>query len=134
MQQAGATPCSQLCSWTCPVCCTLHLTISSHQRISLHAAQKRPTMHQSQQKQQRLQPNIHQSLPCSFAVCRMLLGLPPARYVVMAHYEAKLRQLLETANDMDGSLPLEYEITTLEVRQLMDPAPEGHPVRPPGFM
>jgi hypothetical protein len=47
----------------------------------------------------------------------MLLRLPPARYVVMSHYEAKLRQLLETANDMDGSLPLEYEITTLEVQQ-----------------
>jgi hypothetical protein len=26
-----------------------------------------------------------------------------------------MKQLLETANDMDGSLPLEYEITTLEV-------------------
>jgi hypothetical protein len=50
----------------------------------------------------------------------MLLGLPPARYVVMAHYEAKLRQLLETANDMDGSLPLEYEIATLEVQQLLN--------------
>jgi hypothetical protein len=45
----------------------------------------------------------------------MLLGLPPARYVVLPHYESKMKQLLETANDMDGSLPLEYEITTLEV-------------------
>lgn len=48
-------------------------------------------------------------------VCRMLLGLPPARYVVLPQYEAKLKQLLETANDMDAGLPLEYEITTLEV-------------------
>ena len=48
--------------------------------------------------------------------CRMLLGLPPARYVVLPQYEAKLKQLLETANDMDAGLPLEYEITTLEVR------------------
>jgi hypothetical protein len=47
----------------------------------------------------------------------MLLGLPPARYVVLPHYEPKLKTLLETANDMDGSLPLEYEVTTLEVRQ-----------------
>lgn len=46
----------------------------------------------------------------------MLLGLPPARYVVLPQYEAKLKQLLETANDMDAGLPLEYEITTLEVR------------------
>lgn len=45
----------------------------------------------------------------------MLLGLPPAKYVVMPHYEAKLKQLLETANDMDAGLPLEYEITTLQV-------------------
>lgn len=48
----------------------------------------------------------------------MLLGLPPARYVVLPHYEAKLKQLLETANDMDAGLPLEYEITTLEVSLL----------------
>jgi hypothetical protein len=45
----------------------------------------------------------------------MLLGLPPAKYVVMPDYEAKLKQLLETANDMDAGLPLEYEITTLQV-------------------
>lgn len=45
----------------------------------------------------------------------MLLGLPPARYVVLPHYESKLKQLLSTANDMDAGLPLEYEVTTLEV-------------------
>lgn len=49
---------------------------------------------------------------------RMLLGLPPARYVVLPQYEPKLKSLLETANDMDGSLPLEYEVTTLQVRRL----------------
>lgn len=45
----------------------------------------------------------------------MLLGLPPPRYVVLPHYEPKLKQLLETANDMDAGLPLEYEVTTLQV-------------------
>ena len=45
----------------------------------------------------------------------MLLGLPPARYVVLPHYESKLKQLLETANDVDAGLPLEYEVTTLQV-------------------
>lgn len=63
-------------------------------------------------------------LPFCVCVCltmcgrRMLLGLPPARYVVLPQYEPKLKSLLETANDMDGSLPLEYEVTTLEVRRL----------------
>jgi len=45
----------------------------------------------------------------------MLLGLPPARYVVLPHYQDKLKQLLETANDVDAGLPLEYEVTVLEV-------------------
>lgn len=42
--------------------------------------------------------------------------MPPARYVVLPHYEAKLKQLLEVANDVDGGLPLEYEVTCLQVR------------------
>lgn len=53
---------------------------------------------------------------CAAGGCRMLLGLQPARYVVPAHYEDKLRKLLEVTSDMDGGLPLEYDITPLTVR------------------
>jgi hypothetical protein len=46
----------------------------------------------------------------------MLLGLQPARYVVHPHYEDKLRKLLDVTCDMEGGLPLEYDITPLTVR------------------
>jgi hypothetical protein len=45
----------------------------------------------------------------------MLLGLQPACYVVHPHYEDKLRKLLEVTCDMEGGLPLEYDITPLTV-------------------
>lgn len=45
----------------------------------------------------------------------MLLGLQPARYVVHPHYEDKLRKLLDVTCDMEGGLPLEYDITSLKV-------------------
>jgi hypothetical protein len=45
----------------------------------------------------------------------MLLGLQPARYVVHPHYEDKLRKLLDVTCDMEGGLPLEYDITPLTV-------------------
>lgn len=49
-------------------------------------------------------------------LCRMLLGLQPPRYVVHPHYAEKLKQLLQLTNDMEGGLPLEYDVTTLQVR------------------
>lgn len=45
----------------------------------------------------------------------MLLGLQPPRYVVHPHYAERLKQLLELTNDMEGGLPLEYDVKTLEV-------------------
>jgi hypothetical protein len=51
----------------------------------------------------------------------MLLGLQPARYVVHPHYEDKLRKLLDVTCDMEGGLPLEYDITPLTVRGWQQP-------------
>jgi hypothetical protein len=45
----------------------------------------------------------------------MLLGLQPARYVVLPQYAEKLKQLLALTNDMEGGLPLEYDVLTLQV-------------------
>lgn len=46
---------------------------------------------------------------------RMMLGLQPPRYVVHPHYAEKLKKLLELTNDMEGGLPLEYDVKTLQV-------------------
>eukprot|EP00879_Flechtneria_rotunda_P015634 GHRR01016352.1.p1 GENE.GHRR01016352.1~~GHRR01016352.1.p1 ORF type:complete len:200 (+),score=49.40 GHRR01016352.1:185-784(+) len=50
------------------------------------------------------------------ASSRMLLGLQPPLYVVLPHYAEKLKQLLQLTNDMEGGMPLQYDVTTLEVR------------------
>ncbi|KAF6239890.1 nuclear RNase Z [Scenedesmus sp. NREL 46B-D3] len=59
---------------------------------------------------------------------RMLLGLQPARYVVHPHYEDKLRKLLDVTCDMEGGLPLEYDITSLKEGQEIE-LETGHIVR-----
>ncbi|WIA08912.1 hypothetical protein OEZ85_008330 [Tetradesmus obliquus] len=76
------------------------------------------------------------------AASRMLLGLQPARYVVPAHYEDKLRKLLEVTSDMDGGLPLEYDITPLtegqeielETGHIVRCFPTVHPVPSQGYI
>lgn len=45
----------------------------------------------------------------------MMLGLQPPRYVIHPHYAEKLKQLLELSNDIQGGMPLKYDIKTLEV-------------------
>eukprot|EP00775_Hariotina_reticulata_P010313 gene10313-10472_t len=60
---------------------------------------------------------------------RMLLGLQPARYVVLPQYAEKLKQLLELTNDMEGGLPLEYDVLTLQEGQELE-LDTGHIVRP----
>eukprot|EP00882_Tetradesmus_deserticola_P015032 GHRQ01016003.1.p1 GENE.GHRQ01016003.1~~GHRQ01016003.1.p1 ORF type:complete len:317 (+),score=117.62 GHRQ01016003.1:365-1315(+) len=62
------------------------------------------------------------------AASRMLLGLQPARYVVHAHYEDKLRRLLDVTCDMQDGLPLEYDITPLKEGQEIE-LETGHIVR-----
>eukprot|EP00878_Enallax_costatus_P031452 GHUV01034397.1.p1 GENE.GHUV01034397.1~~GHUV01034397.1.p1 ORF type:complete len:214 (+),score=45.09 GHUV01034397.1:331-972(+) len=59
----------------------------------------------------------------------MLLGLQPPRYVVHPHYADKLKHLLELTNDMEGGLPLEYDVKTLEEGQEIE-LESGHIVRP----
>ncbi len=63
------------------------------------------------------------------ASSRMLLGLPPPRYVVHPHYEAQLRALLQLTNDMQGGPPLEYDVLPLSEGQELE-LESGHTVRP----
>lgn len=51
----------------------------------------------------------------------MMLGLPAARYIVMPHYVDKVKQLLQLTNDMEGGMPLQYDVVPLGVSTQVEP-------------